>query len=156
MAINSQVRPVLLGIADEELAKRFLAAVQRSVSPGSVLVTSTLVQLCEQMKQTAPRVILMANDLTEDLALSEILRQIVDVAPVILVAPPERQTEVAALVGEGDVEFVAEVGDFLPLAVSLLERRSAGRNARTPQKGLYGERYHAMSRKFSGTRSIIP
>ena len=140
VALTSEVRPVLLGIADKDLAKRFLAAVQRSVNPGSVLVTSTLVQLCEQMKQTAPRVILMANDLTEDLPLSEILRQIVDVAPVILVAPPERQTEVAALVGEGDVEFVAEVGDFLPLAVSLLERRSRWAERADAAEGpLWGE-----------------
>ncbi|MGB8524330.1 MAG: histidine kinase dimerization/phospho-acceptor domain-containing protein [Candidatus Acidiferrales bacterium] len=82
----------------------------------------------------------MANDLAEDLPLAEILRQIVDVAPVILVAPPERQTEVAALVGEGDVEFVAEVGDFLPLAVSLLERRSRwAERSEFPMGQLWGE-----------------
>lgn len=140
VAISSEERPVLLGIADGDLAKRFLAAVQRTANPGTIFITSTLAQLCDQMKCRAPRVILMANDLAEDLPLAEILRQIVDVAPVILVAPPERQTEVAALVGEGDVEFVAEVGDFLPLAVSLLERRSRwAERSEFPMGQLWGE-----------------
>ena len=140
VAISSEERPVLLGIADGDLANRFLAAVQRTANPGTIFITSTLAQLRDQMKCSAPRVILMANDLAEDLPLAEILRQIVDVAPVILVAPPKRQTEVAALVGEGDVEFVAEVGDFLPLAVSLLERRSRwAERSEFPMGQLWGE-----------------
>jgi signal transduction histidine kinase len=42
----------------------------------------------------------------------------------VLVAAPERQAEVIRLVAEGEMEFVARVGDFIPLAASLVERRA--------------------------------
>jgi signal transduction histidine kinase len=122
--INREKAGVVLGMADGDLAKRFLLATERSAKPGSVFVVTTLAQLYERMKRSAPRVIVVADDLLEDLPPTEILRRLIDVAPVILLAPQERQTEISKLVAGGDVEFVAQVGDFLPLAASLLERRS--------------------------------
>lgn len=124
MAINVEKPDVLLGIADRDLAQRFLAAMERTGKPGSVFIVSTLAQIYEQTKLNAPRVIVVADDVLEDLPPTEILRQLIDVAPVILLAPQERQTEISKLVAGGEVEFVAQVGDFLPLAASLLERRS--------------------------------
>jgi signal transduction histidine kinase len=124
VATNCGRPGVLLGIADHDLAQRFLAAAARTTKPGSVFIVPTLAKLYEQTKLSAPRVIVMADDLLEDLAPMEILRQLIDVAPVILLAPQERQAEISQLVAGGDVEFVAQVGDFLPLAASLLERRS--------------------------------
>jgi signal transduction histidine kinase len=124
VAIDREKPVVLLGIADGDLAKRFLFATERSPKPGSVFIVATLAELYEQMKRSAPHVIVVADDLLKGLPLTEILRQLIDVAPVILLAPQERQTEISVLVAGGDVEFVAQVGDFLPLAASLLERRS--------------------------------
>lgn len=124
MAINVEKPDVLLGIADRDLAQRFLAAMERTGKPGSVFIVSTLAQIYERTKLNAPRVIVVADDVLEDLPPTEILRQLIDVAPVILLAPQERQTEISKLVAGGEVEFVAQVGDFLPLAASLLERRS--------------------------------
>jgi signal transduction histidine kinase len=124
LAINVEKPDVLLGIADRDLAQRFLAAMERTGKPGSVFIVSTLAQIYEQTKLNAPRVIVVADDVLEDLPPTEILRQLIDVAPVILLAPQERQTEISKLVAGGEVEFVAQVGDFLPLAASLLERRS--------------------------------
>jgi hypothetical protein len=66
----------------------------------------------------------MAEDLLEASRTTEILRQLIDVAPVVLLVPQERQAEIPQLVAEGDVEFVAQVGDFLLSAASLLEGRS--------------------------------
>jgi signal transduction histidine kinase len=122
--MNGGKPDVLLGIADPDLARRFLDAAERTAKPGSVLIVPTLARVYEQTKLGAPRVIVMADDLLEDLPPAETLRQLIDVAPVILLAPQERQTEISQLVAGGDVEFVAQVGDFLPLAASLLERRS--------------------------------
>jgi signal transduction histidine kinase len=140
LAINSEKPGVLLGIADGDLAKRFLAAAERTAKPGSVFIVRTLAELYEQTKISAPRVIVMADDLLEDLPPTEILRQLIDVAPVILLAPQERQTEISKLVAGGDVEFVARVGDFLPLAASLLERRSRwAERSEIPAGQLWGE-----------------
>ena len=140
MAINSEKPGVLLGIADGDLAERFLAAAERTAKPDSVFIVRTLAELYEQTKISAPRVIVMADDLLEDLPPTEILRQLIDVAPVILLAPQERQTEISKLVAGGDVEFVARVGDFLPLAASLLERRSRwAERSEIPAGQLWGE-----------------
>ena len=140
LAINSEKPGVLLGIADGDLAERFLAAAERTAKPDSVFIVRTLAELYEQTKISAPRVIVMADDLLEDLPPTEILRQLIDVAPVILLAPQERQTEISKLVAGGDVEFVARVGDFLPLAASLLERRSRwAERSEIPAGQLWGE-----------------
>jgi len=63
---------------------------------------------------------------------------------VILLAPPDRQTEVARLVAAGDVEFLARVGNFFPVAAALMERRmrwaAASLSAPTqPGAGFYGD-----------------
>lgn len=140
MAINEGKTVVLLGIADGDLAKRFLLATERCSKPGSVLVVATLAGLYQQMKRSAPHVIVVADDLLRDLPLTEILGQLTDVAPVILLAPQERQTEISVLVAGGDVEFVAQVGDFVPLAASLVERRSRwAERAVMPTGQLWGE-----------------
>ncbi|HEX2777441.1 MAG TPA: histidine kinase dimerization/phospho-acceptor domain-containing protein [Candidatus Acidoferrales bacterium] len=140
MAINREKPDVLLGIADRDLARRFLVASERSSKPSSVFTVTTLAELHEQMKRSAPRVIVVADDLLQDLPPTEILRQLIGVAPVILLAPQERQTEISKLVAGGDVEFVAQVGDFLPLAASLLERRSRwAERSEIPAGQLWGE-----------------
>jgi signal transduction histidine kinase len=140
VAMNDERPGVLVGIADRDLAQRFLAAAERTAKPGSVFMVHTLAELYKQTKISAPRVIVMAADLLEDLPPTEILRQLIDFAPVILLAPQERQTEISRLVAGGDVEFVAQVGDFLPLAASLLERRSRwAERSEIPMGQLWGE-----------------
>ena len=49
--------------------------------------------------------------------------RLVEVAPVIVVAAPERQSELTALLTSGVVDFVARTGKFVPVAVGLVERR---------------------------------
>jgi signal transduction histidine kinase len=138
--MNDEKPGILVGIADRDLAQRFLAAAERTAKPGSICIVRTLAELHKQTKISAPRVIVMAADLLEDLPPTEILRQLIDVAPVILVAPQERQTEISRLVAGGDLEFVAQVGDFLPLAASLLERRSRwAERSEIPMGQLWGE-----------------
>ncbi len=44
-------------------------------------------------------------------------------APVILLAAAERQAEILRMVAEGEVEFVARRGEFIPLVACLVERR---------------------------------
>lgn len=44
-------------------------------------------------------------------------------APVVVVASPERQSEVTFLVSSGAIDFVARKGGFVPIAVGLVERR---------------------------------
>ena len=55
--------------------------------------------------------------------MAESLRHFSEIAPVVLLASVERCGEITRLVAEGQVEFVARAGDFVPLAASLIERR---------------------------------
>jgi signal transduction histidine kinase len=51
------------------------------------------------------------------------LRQLMKGAAVILLAAAGRQAEILRMVAEGEVEFVARHGEFIPLAACLEERR---------------------------------
>jgi signal transduction histidine kinase len=90
---------------------------------GTVSVAANLPDLIERMDQDLPCVILLDDDVFQDAPLSELLRQLTKSAPVILLAAAERQTEILRMVAEGEVEFVARRGEFIPLAACLVERR---------------------------------
>jgi signal transduction histidine kinase len=55
--------------------------------------------------------------------LKRTVERLVEVAPVIVVAAPERQSELTALLNSGTTDFVARTGNFVPIAVGLVERR---------------------------------
>jgi signal transduction histidine kinase len=55
--------------------------------------------------------------------LKRTVARLVEVAPVIVVAAPERQSELTALLNSGATDFVARTGNFVPVAVGLVERR---------------------------------
>lgn len=52
-----------------------------------------------------------------------VMDRLVEAAPVIVVAAPERQSELTFLLGSGAADFVARTGDFVPIAVELMKRR---------------------------------
>jgi signal transduction histidine kinase len=116
-------RSSLLGLSDSALAQRLAAEIERLIGARGPLVASTLLQLRLLAGRTTPKVILLDHELLQGAPLDESLRYFAAKAPVILLAPPERQTEVAQLVAGGEVEFVARVGDFVTMAASLIERR---------------------------------
>lgn len=127
MASKSAIAPVeraaLLGVADTELAQRIGGQLEQFARPEPVVVASTLPKLREWLSLCSPRAILLDDQILDGAPLFESLRQLTETAPVILLAAAERQSEIARLVAEGDVEFVAKSGDFIPLAAGLIERR---------------------------------
>jgi signal transduction histidine kinase len=114
----------LIGIGDPGLAARLAREIGRGGLEGSVHIARNLPHLVDLMEQHSPRVILLDDDLVHGAPLMEFVRQVTESATVVLVAAPERQAEVIRLVAEGEMEFVARVGDFIPLAASLVERRA--------------------------------
>jgi signal transduction histidine kinase len=113
----------LLGIADESVARRLTYEVERSARAGRVATASNLLQLHVLASRAAPQVILFDCDLLEGAPLADSLARLTAIAPVILLAPLDRQAEIAPFVAAGDVEFVARAGDFVATAASLIERR---------------------------------
>lgn len=113
----------VVGISDAGLAARMTHEIERGSPQGSVHIACNLPELVDLMEQHSPSVILLEDDLVQGAPLMELLRQLTDTVAVVLLAAPERQAEVIRLVAEGEVEFVARVGDFIPLAAGLVERR---------------------------------
>jgi signal transduction histidine kinase len=116
-------RGALLGVADAALAERVALAVQMIGNLHCATAASSLLQLRLLASRNTPEAILIDGDLVDGEPLPDVLRPFIAMAPVIVLAPPERQAEAARLVADGDVEFVARTGDFVPLAASLLVRR---------------------------------
>jgi signal transduction histidine kinase len=122
-AVVPAERSPLLGVSDEAVAQRLTREVERVSRTGRVMVAPGVEQLRQLAGRIAPNVILLDYELLEGAPLEEFLRQLTVTAPVILLAPLERQAEIARLVAGGDVEFVARSGDFIPMAAALVERR---------------------------------
>lgn len=113
----------LLGFIDEAIARRLASEMECMAGVGPPAIASSLLQLRLLVARVTPGVILVDHELLQSASLAEPLRQLAAKAPVILLAPAERQAEVARLVAGGEVEFVARAGDFVPLAIGLIERR---------------------------------
>lgn len=117
------VRSAIIGTPDASLGQRLAHEIQRCMPPSAVTVVSRLAQMRERHNETGPRAILLDDSILEGAPLVESLRQLTEIAPVILLAGPERHADITRLVAEGDVEFVARAGNFVPLAAALIERR---------------------------------
>jgi DNA-binding response OmpR family regulator len=122
-AVVSTERSPLLGVADAVVAQRLEREVERIATVGPATVASSLLQLRQFASRVAPQVILLDYELVEGAPLAEALRPLTAVAPVVLLAPIERQEEAARLVAGGEVDFVARAGDFVSIAAALIERR---------------------------------
>jgi len=127
MAAKTAVEPLerraVLGVADAQLACRIEAELNLFRKPEGTLVVSSLPKLREWLNLSSPRAILLDESILDGAPMFEPIRQLTEAAPVILLAAADRQAEVSRLVAEGDVEFVAKSGNFIPLAAGLIERR---------------------------------
>jgi signal transduction histidine kinase len=123
----------LLGVADATLGERLARELERYANQGVVTVVSKLSQLRERLRDDSPRAILLDEALLRGAPLVEFLRQLTETAPVILLGGIEKRADISRLIAEGDLEFVARTGDFIPLAAGLIERRLrwAGRSETT-------------------------
>ncbi len=130
--MTSLERVIFLVSADaaltQQLISEFMASGERYQLPLGVNVA----QARKAFRHVRPAAILLDESAvyaseTSDERGSEPLESAVglltEVAPVVVVAAPERQEDLAYLISCGAVDFVARVGHFVPVAVGLLERR---------------------------------
>jgi hypothetical protein len=117
-------RVAILGTADVALAQRLSREVQVSASRSAISVATGLTQVRELLKTCSPSVIFLDSDLLGGLPLADVVRQMASVAPVLVLASLNAQADVAKLVADGGegVDFIARVGDFVPLASALIAR----------------------------------
>ena len=121
--VTTAKRAVLLGIADQTIAQHLAREVVCHARTSPISIASNLGELHEMTSRFTPGAILMDEDVLAPLPLAESLRHFTATTPVVLLASVERHAEVTRLVADGNLEFVARAGDFVPLAASLVERR---------------------------------
>jgi signal transduction histidine kinase len=113
----------LLGTADASLSPKLVREMTRFARQDAIFIVSSLPELRERLSESATRVVFLDEALLKGAPLTEVLRQLTEVAPVVLLASFEWREELAQFVAEGDVEFVAREEDYISLVASLIERR---------------------------------
>ena len=127
--VYSMQRVVLLGVADDpngQCVAREAGRVARTESMLPVLTARSFLHLRELSRRFRPAATLLDECLVDGAPLAEPLTDLAKLSPVVLIASVERQAEIAAIIASGEVDFVARAGNFVPLAVGLLERRLRG------------------------------
>jgi His Kinase A (phospho-acceptor) domain len=139
VVVSSACHP-LLGIADPVLAEAVASEVMHFTANGPLEVFPTLLLLREAANRLLPDVIVLDYDLLLAVppsatscaqsgppvcgaSIIESLRHLAAVAPVVLLAPLDCCASITRLIASDDLEFVARIGDFIPLACALIERR---------------------------------
>jgi ActR/RegA family two-component response regulator len=126
-------RSVLLGVLDQMLAQRLAAEVARFAFRTAVTTASSLAELRDLAANSDPEVILFDSNLLGNEGLAELVRQLANIAPVLVLASVSSQAEMSRLVALGNVEFVGRAGDYVPLVAALIERRLNGYPLPLPQ-----------------------
>ena len=114
---------VVLGLADEKLAHDLALAAQPASGSVRFSICGNLVDLRSGLERDSHVVVVLDESILNGAALVETLLQLTEACPVIVVAAPWRQAELWRSIAEGDVEFVAKVGDFVSLAAAFIARR---------------------------------
>ena len=113
----------LIGTPNAQLARRISYELKRGAEDRTLHVAPTLTQLLECFTESAASVTFIDDQLVGSTRLTEFVKQLTGSAPVVLLADPGRECEVLKFIAEDKLDFVARVGDFAPLVVSVLQCR---------------------------------
>ncbi len=120
-------RVIFLISADSALTQQLISELVATGVNYQLPLSVSMAQARQAFRRVAPTVILLdesaVREEQKDESLESAVAQLSEFAPVVVVGAPECQAELAPLIASGDVDFVARLGNFLPVAVGLLERQ---------------------------------
>ncbi len=125
-------RVIFLISADAALTQQFVSELVAAGEHYQLPLAASLAQAHKAFRRVTPTVILLdesalyspqAPEEKTSESLEFAAASLTESAPVVVVAAPERQAELAFLISSDAVDFVARAGSFVPVAVALLERR---------------------------------
>ena len=118
---------IFLLSADAALTQQLISGLLAAGDHCQLPLAATAAQARKAFRHARPAAILLDHSAIfaqgREESLESAVAQLSDFAPVVVVAAPECQEELASLIISGAVDFVARVGSFVPVAVGLLERR---------------------------------
>ena len=125
-------RIIFLISADAALTQQFVSELVAGGEHYQLPLAASLAQAHKAFRRVTPTVILLdesalyspqAPEEKTSESLESAAASLTESAPVVVVAAPERQAELAFLISSDAVDFVARAGNFVPVAVAFLERR---------------------------------
>ncbi|HEY4742989.1 MAG TPA: hypothetical protein VIH76_20505 [Candidatus Acidoferrales bacterium] len=123
LIIASPDHHVVLGICEQSVAREITAAAQGRAHRIRFTVCGTVSDLFDCLRRDTAAVALLDESILGTATLGDTLLQLTESSPVIVIAAPQRQAELARWIAEGDVEFVPNVGEFVSLAAAFIARR---------------------------------
>jgi len=114
---------VVLGLRDQTVAMAITTAAQDRPQRIRFTVCGNLRDLRDCLRREIAAVALLDESILDAATLGETLLQLTESSPVIVLAAPRRQAELAHWIAQGDVEFVPNVGEFVSLAAAFIARR---------------------------------
>lgn len=110
--------------ADPVKAQTYRSELARSGQPHRLLPATSAAGACHGFGRVDPAVILLDESAAsgED-PLEAVVALLTEAAPVVVVAAPQRQSELAFLITSGAVDFVARGENSTSIAAGLVERR---------------------------------
>jgi signal transduction histidine kinase len=123
---------VIILSADALLSQQYLKELPSPESGVAAILVGSLGEAQEAMARCEPDAVLIDQSAVtqgalhpsvSDGSLRKAAVYMSRLASVVVVASPERQSEMAELIAAGVADFVSRVGSFAPLAAALIERR---------------------------------
>jgi signal transduction histidine kinase len=118
-------RRVQIICADPILARKYVAEIEASYQPESISLAHAI-EARRSRRDAGLAVILLdesALGSEKNSSLESTVAMLTEAAPIVVVAAPERQSELAFLITSGAADFVVRSGHFVPVAAGLVERR---------------------------------
>lgn len=115
---------ILIGMPEGPAREKLVHTVRECSGGEGIAVLTTLRELEAHAGQGLPGVILLSEELLRSgVSLSEAAQRLSLLAPVVVLASAERQSEVVGLVVSGDVDFVSCSGQFATVAAAFIKQR---------------------------------
>ena len=141
--MTSLERIIFLVSADPPLTQQLISHLLASGTHYQLPLAASVAQARKTFRRVNPLVTLLDESAVQPSeagkersseSLESAVTLLTEFAPVVVVAAAEHQAELAFLITSGAVDFVARTGNFLPVAVGLLERR-----VRLAEQAAHGE-----------------
>ncbi len=121
-------RTIFIVSADSAVTQGCIRELAASGGRYQIRMASSVEQARREFQHATPSVVFLdesAVDSSDGVEpLESAVAVLTEVAPVVVVAAPEKQAGLAFLITSGAVDFVARTDRFLPIAAGLLDRRA--------------------------------
>ncbi|MFZ0212272.1 MAG: histidine kinase dimerization/phospho-acceptor domain-containing protein [Candidatus Acidiferrales bacterium] len=115
---------VLIGMTESKDRDDLLRSVMCAGPLREIAAAVTFEELNTSAARFEPRAIVFEEGiLPADISLGEAARRLALFAPVVAIGSPERQSQFAALMIGGEIDFVARSGEYATVVAALVERR---------------------------------